>query len=81
LGTALFATWSHVVLDGMMHRDVQPFWPIVPGNPLLGIVEVGRLHLACLVLGFFGAVFLAFQAAWNHQLRSEPPANRESAGG
>ncbi len=61
LSTALFATWSHVVLDGIMHRDVRPFWPISDENPLLSLVGVGVLHLACLVLGFFGLMILAFQ--------------------
>jgi membrane-bound metal-dependent hydrolase YbcI (DUF457 family) len=63
LGTSLFATWSHVVLDAIMHRDVRPFWPLSDANPLLSLVGVGVLHLACLVLGFFGVIGLAF--AWS----------------
>jgi membrane-bound metal-dependent hydrolase YbcI (DUF457 family) len=61
LAISLFATWSHVVLDGIMHRDVRPFWPITASNPLLSLVGLGLLHLGCLVLGFFGLVALAFQ--------------------
>jgi membrane-bound metal-dependent hydrolase YbcI (DUF457 family) len=61
LATALFATWSHVVLDAIMHRDVQPFWPFAAENPLLGLVGVGALHLACVALGFAGAIILAFR--------------------
>lgn len=61
LATALFATWSHVVLDGIMHPDVMPFWPATDFNPFLLIVGVGALHLTCLVLGFFGLLILAFQ--------------------
>lgn len=67
LTTALFATWSHVVLDGIMHRDTRPFWPISDENPLLSLVGVGVLHLACLVLGFFGLIAVAFQ--WSLQDR------------
>jgi membrane-bound metal-dependent hydrolase YbcI (DUF457 family) len=59
LATAWFATGSHVLLDGVMHRDARPFWPITGSNPLLGVVGVGGLHLACLVVGFFGLVVLA----------------------
>lgn len=61
LGTALFATWSHVALDSIMHGDAQPFWPIVTANPLLELIGVGRLHGICLLLGLLGAVVLAFQ--------------------
>jgi membrane-bound metal-dependent hydrolase YbcI (DUF457 family) len=61
LATALFATWSHVVLDGLMHTDARPLWPLTDFNPLLAVVRVGTLHLACLVQGFFGLVGTAFQ--------------------
>jgi membrane-bound metal-dependent hydrolase YbcI (DUF457 family) len=61
LATALFATWSHVLLDGVMHTDTRPLWPLTDFNPLLAVVRVDTLHLACLALGFFGLVALAFQ--------------------
>lgn len=61
LATALFATWSHVVLDGVMHEDAQPLWPLTDFNPLLAVVGMGTLHGACLLLGFFGLVALALQ--------------------
>ena len=67
LATAIFATWSHVVLDGIMHRDVRPFWPISNENPLLSLVGVGVLHLGCLVLGFFGLIAIAFE--WSFRNR------------
>jgi membrane-bound metal-dependent hydrolase YbcI (DUF457 family) len=61
LANALFATWSHVVLDGIMHRDARPFWPMSDENPLLSLVGVGVLHLACVALGVFGLIGLAFK--------------------
>jgi membrane-bound metal-dependent hydrolase YbcI (DUF457 family) len=61
LATALFATWSHVVLDGIMHRDARPLWPMSDLNPLLHLIGVGALHLACSVMGFFGLIALAFR--------------------
>ena len=61
LATCLFATWSHVVLDGIMHQDARPLWPLTDRNPLLSLIGGGDLHLVCLVLGFFGLVALAFQ--------------------
>jgi hypothetical protein len=61
LATSLFATWSHVVLDGIMHKDAQPLWPMTDFNPFLSIIGNMRLHLACMILGFFGFVALVFQ--------------------
>jgi hypothetical protein len=50
---------SHAVLDGIMHRDVQPFRPITGRNPLLGIIDVRYLHLACVAAGLVGLILLA----------------------
>lgn len=65
LATALFATWSHVILDGIMHADARPFWPWSDSNPLLRRIGLGTLHLACLALGVFGLIALAFR--WSMQ--------------
>jgi hypothetical protein len=61
LATALFATWSHIVLDGALHTDARPLWPLSDFNPLLAVARVGSLHLLCVVLGFFGLIGLALQ--------------------
>lgn len=47
---------SHVFLDSLMHRDMNPCWPFVDGNPLAGIVGVGILHILLAATAFFGAV-------------------------
>ncbi len=47
---------SHVLLDSLMHRDMNPFWPFVNGNALAGIVGVGILHIVLAATGFFGVV-------------------------
>jgi membrane-bound metal-dependent hydrolase YbcI (DUF457 family) len=58
IGAALGA-YTHVVLDSVMHRDIQPLAPFSSANWLLGIVSLSTLHIACLVLGGFGLVVLA----------------------
>jgi len=37
---ALVGTISHILLDAVMHSDVRPFWPLVQGNPLQGLIAV-----------------------------------------
>jgi membrane-bound metal-dependent hydrolase YbcI (DUF457 family) len=54
IGAALGA-WSHVVLDGVMHRDLRPLGPWSDGNPLLGAISLGWLHGLCAIAGAIGA--------------------------
>ena len=61
---AFVGTFSHVGLDALMHPDVRPFWPFASGNPLLGAVPLGALHLSCLVLGVIGGL-----VAWARHAR------------
>jgi membrane-bound metal-dependent hydrolase YbcI (DUF457 family) len=58
IGAALGA-YSHVVLDSVMHSDIQPLSPLSASNVLLGIVSLSTLHLACLVLGALGGALIA----------------------
>ncbi len=54
--SAYIGTFSHVLLDSVMHADLQPFYPFDPANPLLGIISAGNLYLACLITGLIGSV-------------------------
>lgn len=53
---ALVGTFSHVLLDALIHRDMAPFAPLAQANPLLGWVQHDMVYLACAVLGVVGAV-------------------------
>lgn len=61
---AYLGTFSHVFLDGIMHSDMSPLWPFVPGNPLLGVISIDRLHTACFLAGAIGLAGLATRAAF-----------------
>lgn len=62
LASALVGTFSHIGLDAVMHADMNPFWPVAYGNPLLGVISVGRLHMACIVLGLLGGGVILYRA-------------------
>jgi hypothetical protein len=47
--------WS---LDSIMHADMRPFAPWSDASPLLGILSIGGLHVACLVSGMLGALLV-----------------------
>ena len=55
IGEALGA-WSHVLLDSVMHADIQPLQPLSAANGLLGIVSLSALHWVCLALGVLAIV-------------------------
>jgi membrane-bound metal-dependent hydrolase YbcI (DUF457 family) len=56
---ALAGTYSHVLLDSMMHADMEPFAPFSDANPLLGAVFLNTLHGFCVLTGLVGGVVIA----------------------
>ncbi len=62
LASAFIGTSSHVVLDAVMHGDMEPFWPLSEANPLLRAIPVRDLYRLCLWSGVAGAAVLAFKA-------------------
>jgi hypothetical protein len=57
--SALAATYSHVVLDSIMHGDMEPLAPWSRANGLLAAVPVDTLNLLCVGNGLLGAALLA----------------------
>ncbi len=53
--SAFIGTFSHVILDSIMHVDIQPFYPFSLANRMLGIISVKQLHKLCLYSGLIGA--------------------------
>ncbi|MBU3736401.1 MAG: hypothetical protein FGM62_05420 [Methylobacterium sp.] len=66
---ALLGTGSHLLLDAVMHRDMEPFFPVTEANPLLMPEWMWPLHLGCLLAGMCGLALLLARAAW-HQHRT-----------
>ncbi len=54
--SAFIGTFSHVVLDGIMHSDLEPFYPFISDNHFLGLLSVSNLHKLCIYSGLLGAV-------------------------
>lgn len=53
--SAFIGSFSHVLLDSVMHSDVEPFYPFTLNNSFLGILSVSALHKLCLYSGLIGA--------------------------
>jgi len=54
--SAFIGTYSHVMLDSIMHSDLQPFYPLWLSNDLHGLISIGALHKLCITSGLIGAV-------------------------
>lgn len=65
--SAFVGAYSHVVLDSIMHGDLEPFAPFTSHNALLGFVSVGALHWGCIGCGLLGAVVYFSVARYGHQ--------------
>ena len=54
--SAFIGTYSHVLLDSVMHFDLEPFAPFNRANPFLHFITIDALHWVCLASGIVGAV-------------------------
>lgn len=57
--SALAGTFSHVLLDSVMHLDIRPWAPWSDANGLYNIIPLSTLHLLCtagMVVGSLGWV-------------------------
>lgn len=57
--SAFVGTFSHVLLDSLMHADLQPWFPFSLDNPFLNKISVAALHQFCLYTGLAGALIYA----------------------
>lgn len=61
---ALLGTYSHVLMDAVMHIDVRPFLPFTDENPWLKISWTEHVYLFCVLAGMAGMLFLLIRAAF-----------------
>jgi membrane-bound metal-dependent hydrolase YbcI (DUF457 family) len=54
--SALIGSYSHVVLDSIMHADMEPLFPFSRTNELLGLISVSALHAFCVYSGILGGL-------------------------
>lgn len=58
---AFVGTYSHLVLDGMMHFDMKPFAPLTDANPMLGTMSVLGIYVFCVVSAVVGGLALQWR--------------------
>lgn len=67
--SAFIGSFSHVLLDSIMHSDVEPFYPVNLSNQLHGLVLISTLHKFCLYSGLIGAA-IYYAVNWHHKSKS-----------
>jgi membrane-bound metal-dependent hydrolase YbcI (DUF457 family) len=65
---AFLGTYSHIVLDSVMHADIRPLAPFSDANALLGVVSLRALHLSCVIAGAVGVAVVLARTAFRTQL-------------
>jgi len=65
--SAFIGCFSHVMLDSIMHIDVEPFYPLSMDNQFLGIISVSNLHKLCLYSGLAGAAIFYGVGYFKHK--------------
>jgi hypothetical protein len=69
--SGFIGTYSHVVLDSIMHTDIQPLLPLSESNGLQGILTLSALHKLCLYSGLAGSILYFVIAAVVSRLGSK----------
>jgi membrane-bound metal-dependent hydrolase YbcI (DUF457 family) len=54
--SAFIGSYSHVVLDSIMHSDMEPLYPFSAEKALLGWVSASTLHSICIYSGLVGVL-------------------------
>ena len=62
---AVVGAYSHIVLDGLFHRHLEPLIPWSTRNPFVGIISPAMLQTLCVVLGIIGLVWFFGRQARN----------------
>jgi membrane-bound metal-dependent hydrolase YbcI (DUF457 family) len=58
LGGAAAGSYSHIVLDSVMHADIRPFSPFSQANALHGLISIEALQTLCLACAALVMVYL-----------------------
>ena len=58
---ALLGAYSHVLLDSVMHADIQPLQPLSAANGLHRLVSLSALHWGCIAAGAAGLLILGIR--------------------
>jgi hypothetical protein len=56
--SALVGTWSHVLLDSLMHADMRPWAPASVANGMLRVVPFASVYCGCFWAGVGGAAVI-----------------------
>ena len=57
--SAFIGSFSHIILDSIMHADMQPFYPFFIDNNILRLISINQLHEFCIYSGVVG-LFIIF---------------------
>lgn len=53
--SAYIESFSHVLLDSIVHTDVEPFYPVILNNGFHGFLSFSALHELCIYSAVVGA--------------------------
>lgn len=54
--SAFIGTYSHVLLDSLMHADIEPFYPVNLKNDISSLLSIEAIYKLCVYTGLLGLV-------------------------
>ena len=65
-------TYSHVLLDSMLHADLAPLAPLSQGNAMLDVLSFAGIHVFCVLSGILGlCAWAVAQRVWRSRGASD----------
>ena len=61
-GGAALCSYSHVVLDSIMHDYIRPFAPFSDASSLLRVLSLSTLQWFCVATGIVGPIIVAIRS-------------------
>jgi hypothetical protein len=65
---AFVGTYSHVLVDSIMHTDVRPLYPFGDVNDLADIISAGEMDALCFALGVIGVLMILTLSFWRRKV-------------
>ncbi len=68
---ATIGSYSHIVLDSVMHSDIRPFSPFNEYNGLYRLVSIETLHQFCMASGLFAIALILVRKFLHSRIRQQ----------
>ncbi|MBU3846141.1 MAG: DUF4184 family protein [Candidatus Acinetobacter avistercoris] len=72
LFSAFIGSFSHILLDALMHQDMYPFFPLSMKNPLLDLINYKAIFWGCILSIVIGLIITILRLRQTQNQSAKP---------